>query len=132
MKFELKNKQEGLVALVTVLIISAVVLIIGLSLGLGSIAEMKMGLQKNQSSEAYYLANLCAEEALMKLKENSAYPGDEIINLETGHCRIFPIEGSWTVKVLGIAYNQTKKMKIVISQLYPDAVINSWEEVADF
>ncbi len=128
----LKPKNEGFIALITVLIISAIGLMIGVGLGLGSIGEMKMGLQKSQSSEAYYLANLCVEEALMTLKEGGTYTEKVTIDMENGSCTIFPIEGNWTVKVLGTASNQVKKMKIVISQIFSEMVIDSWQEVADF
>lgn len=132
MRLDFRETQKGFVALITALVVSAVVLVIGVGLGLGSINEMKMALQKSQSSEAYYLANLCAEEALMKLKEDSAYLGNENINMENGNCTILPIEGNWIVKVLATASNQTKKMKLIISQINPEIIIDSWEEVADF
>lgn len=124
--------NDGFIALVAVLIILAIVLMVGVALSLGSVDEMKMGLQKSLSSRAYYLANLCAEQALMKLKENSSYPGNETINEENGSCTISAIEGSWTVKVSGFSSGQVKKMKIVLSQINPEIIINSWQEVADF
>jgi len=132
MMLDSKQNQKGFIALVTVLIILAITLAAGIGLGLRSISEMKMGLQKSQSSQAYYLANLCAEQALMKLKENSNYSGNEIINMENGSCEILSVEGNWIVKVSGTFSNQTKKMKIVISQINPEMIIDSWEEVADF
>lgn len=91
-----------------------------------------MGLKKTQSSQAYFLANLCAEQALMKLKENISYPGNEIIEIEGGNCQILPVEGSWTVKVSGNFQDQIKKIKIVVNQVNPEMIIESWQEVADF
>jgi type II secretory pathway component PulK len=132
MEFDtLKKNKEGFIALITVLIISAVVLLIGLGVGLASINEANMSLQENQSSQAYYLANLCSEWALMKLKETgSAYRG-EIINIENGTCQI-SVESKWIVKVSANFSNQTKKMKIVVSKVHPEMIINSWQEVANF
>lgn len=127
----IKN-QQGLIALMTVLIVLAITLAVGIGLGLGSISETKMGLQKNQSSKAYYLANLCAEQALMKLKEDSGYAGNEATSTENGICEILPIEGTWTVKVSATSSEQTKKMRITISQINPKMIISSWEEVAGF
>jgi type II secretory pathway component PulK len=126
------KKVKGFIALITVLIILAITLAVGISLSLGSISETRTGLQKTQSSTAYYLANLCTEEALMKLKENSNYAGNEIINMENGSCEILPIEGNWIIKVLANSSGQVRKMKIVISQINPEMIINSWEEVAEF
>ena len=124
--------MKGFVALTTVLIILAISLILGLGISLLSISEMTMGLEKTLSSRAYYLANLCAEDALMNLKEDSNYPGGKTIEIEGGNCQILPIEGNWTLKTIGNFQNQVKKMKIVISQVNPQMVIQSWEEVADF
>lgn len=123
---------KGFIALITVLIISALVLVVSIGLGLRTIDEMKMGLQKSLSSETYYLANLCAEDALMKLKENSNYSGGEIINIGKGSCTILPIEGNWTVKISASLSGQVKKMRLIISQINPEMVIDSWQEVADF
>ena len=127
-----KKESGGFIALTTILIILAVSLIVGLSIGLLSINEAIMGLKKTQSSQADYLANLCAEEALMKLKEDINYPGNETIEIEEGNCQILPIEGNWTVKTIANFQNQIKKIKIVVSQINPQMLISSWQEVADF
>jgi nitrate/TMAO reductase-like tetraheme cytochrome c subunit len=129
--YKLKT-NNGFIALVTVLIIFAIVLLVGLSIGLLSINEAQMGLRKSQSSQAYYLANLCAEDALMKLKENINYSGNETIETESGSCQILPIEGKWTIKTISNFQNQVKKIKIIISQVNPKMIISSWQEVADF
>jgi len=126
------KKQKGFIAITTVLIISALVLMVGIGVSLESIGEIKMGLQRSLSSESYYLANLCVEEALMKLKEDSAYLGDEIINLGNGSCTILPIEGNWTIKISASSSDQVKKIKLIVSQINPEIIVDSWEEVAEF
>lgn len=132
MILDFEKREDGFIALVVILIILAIALMVGVGLSLGSVSEMKMGLQKNFSSRAYYLANLCAEGALMKLKESSSYPGNETIDMVIGSCTILPIEGNWTIKIFGSSSGQVKKMKIVVSQINPKIVINSWQEVGDF
>lgn len=132
MTINLKKRENGFIALVLILVILAVVLMVGIGLNLSSISELKMGFQKNLFSRAYYLANLCAEDALMKLKENSNYLGNETINIGDDSCTILAIEGNWTIKVSGLSSNQVKKIKIVVSQINPKMVVDSWQEVADF
>ena len=127
----MKN-NKGFIALITVLIVLVVSLLIAINAGLLTISEIKTSLQENLSSRAYYFANLCAEQALIKLRENSSYQGSETINIENGSCTILPIEGSWTIKVFGSASGQIKKIKIVLSQINPKITISSWQEVADF
>ena len=124
--------NRGFIALVTILIISSVALLVCLSVSFFALSEAQMSLQKNQSSQARYLANLCAEEALMKLKEDVNYQGNEVFNFEQGSCQILPIEGNWTIKVLADCSNQIKKLKIVLNQISPETEISSWQEVADF
>jgi len=124
--------QKGFIALITILIISAICVMVGLTLTLESITEMKMSLEEVWGSQAYYLANYCVEEALMKLKEDDSYRGDEIINIDEGNCHILPIEGNWIIKVIANVANHTKKLKVVVSEIYPEMVIDSWEEVSEF
>jgi len=126
------KEQKGFIALTTVLLVLVITLVVGISVGLGSIIEMQASLQKNQSSASYYLANLCAEEALMKLKEDINYAGNEIINMVNGNCSILPVEGQWTIKISADSANQIRKIKIVVGQVNPKMLISSWEEVADF
>jgi len=132
MKFLFYKNKSGFIALITVLIIFAIILLVGLSVSLLSIGEAQMGLKKTQSSQSTYLANLCAEQALMKLKENINYSGGEIIDIEGGNCQILPIEGKWTIKTIANFENQVKKIKIIVSQVNPEMIISSWQEVADF
>jgi hypothetical protein len=124
--------NKGLVALVAILIIFVVVLLAGLSSSLLNIGETKLGVKKNDSSQAYFLASLCAEEALIKLKEDINYSGGEVINIEEGACQILPIEGNWIIKTSSNFQDQTKKIKVVVSQVNPQMVIDSWQTVADF
>ncbi|HDZ54821.1 MAG TPA: hypothetical protein ENI19_03095 [Candidatus Nealsonbacteria bacterium] len=124
--------MKGFIALMAVLIILGIVLMIGLSISFLSIGEVSMSLQKSQSSQAHYLASLCAEDALMKLKEDLNYPGGETINIENGSCQILSIEGNWTIKVSASFQNQTRKIAIMINQISPEIIIDSWQEVADF
>jgi len=128
----LKANDRGFIALITVLIILAIALSVGLNVGLLSISEATMGLKKSQSSQAYFLANLCAEQALMKLKEDINYSENKTIEIEGGNCQILPIEGNWIIKTIGNFQNNFKKIKIVVTQVNPEMMISSWQEVADF
>ena len=125
-------RQDGIVALITVLIVAAVALLTGISINLLAIGEAKMALQKSYSSKSYYLSNLCAEEALMRLKEDSNYQGNETINMGDDNCTILPIEESWTVKVSATSFGQTKKIEIKTSQINPSLIVDSWQEVGEF
>jgi len=128
--------MRGYIALISILIISAVLVLIALSASHSGIGQSTMALQKNQSSESYYLAMACAEEALMKLKEDLGYRGDETLNIDGASCNILRVEGSGNkdriIKTRSNAHNQTKKIKIEINRVNPEMEIKSWQEVADF
>lgn len=131
----MKN-QQGYIALMSLIIVSALVVLIASSANLLSISESSMGLQENQGWEAYYLANACAEEALMKLKNDLNYSGNETLDFDNGNCAIEPLEGTGgenrIINTSGTAYNQVRKIRIEINRVNPDIEIKSWQEVASF
>lgn len=135
-QFPCGSKEQGYIALISVIIISALVVLIASSANLLSISESDMGLQENQAWEAFYLATACAEDALMKLKDNLKYGGNETLTFDNGTCTILSLEGSANkdriIKVASTAYNQTRKIKIEINKVNPDMEIKSWQQVVDF
>lgn len=129
-------KEQGYIALISILIVLAIVLSIAISASFFGIIESQMGLSQSLAAQSYYLANACAETALMKLKSNLKYQGNEQISIDNQTCMINLIEGSGnrnrTIKTYSAANNQTKKIVVKIIQVRPDTVIRSWQEVADF
>lgn len=132
--YKLKPNNEGFIALITVLIILGIVLLIGLSVSSLSVGEAGMSLQRLQSSQSYYLANLCTERALMELKEDSNYAGENMPNIENGSCTISVIlvDSNREINIYADFQNQISKMQIIVSQINPEMIIESWQEVADF
>lgn len=127
--------MRGYIALISVLIISAVLILIAVSIVQLGIGGTKMAIQENQSLESDYVAQACAEEALIKLVESATYSGNEIITINGNTCQILPLEGSGSNKVIKIStmtHNQTKRLKIETNQLRPTIGIASWQEVSSF
>ena len=62
--------QRGLIALISILIISSVVLTITISLSWYSTTELQMSWWNNKSQAAYELAESCLEEGLNALRLN--------------------------------------------------------------
>ena len=125
--------MNGYIALISVLIISALAILVASSANLISISESKMGLQENQSWESFYLAKACAEDALMKLKDDLNYTGNETLPFDTENCTISPIEGTGNenrvIKVTAMVFKQTRKIKIEINRVNPETEIKFWSEV---
>lgn len=130
------DNQSGYIALISVLIISAVVILIATSASLVSISESDMALQQNQAKESFYLADACAEYTLMKLGSVLNYAGNETVTIGENSCFIRPISGSGNfnriIEVQSTFSNQTRKIRIQVSQISPVMQITSWQEVADF
>jgi hypothetical protein len=131
-----EKEKNGYIALVSILLISSLTLFLAVNANLFGISESRMALDGAHSSKAYYLANLCAEEALINLKDDLDYSGNETINIAGGSCEILPLEGSGnenrTIKTTGSFDNKTRKIKIDIDLVNPVMEINSWLEVTDF
>lgn len=133
----MKNiKKNGYIALMAVLIIGAVILNIAIASTIISIMNNKNGLVSEDLSAATELANACAEKALMDLKENPAYGGNETITLGTGNCQVLAIDSlggdNRQIKVVGNVNDRLRKIKINISSINPIMTVTSWLEVADF
>jgi len=130
------ERCRGFIALISVLVISAVVLVIGIGVSLRSVGESNMSLGEQESNRARALANLCAEQALMKLESFLNYSGDESIIIGSESCYILAVGGTGnlnrTVQASSTVSNYTKKVQVVITQISPVMQLSSWEEVADF
>lgn len=132
----LEKNSGGFIALISILIIGSIVLVISIGLSLRSVSETNMSLSQQQSNIALSLANLCAEQALMKLESVLNYSGSETLNIDGNSCSILAITGSGntnrTVTTQSAVAGYTRKVKAVVSQISPIMQITSWEEVADF
>ncbi|MFW0862432.1 MAG: hypothetical protein ACKKL6_02495 [Candidatus Komeilibacteria bacterium] len=62
------RNEQGMIALISILVISSVVLMITISLSWYSTAELQMSWWSNQSEVAYELAVSCMEEGLNDLR----------------------------------------------------------------
>lgn len=124
--------MKGFAALTTILIITSIALLLGLTISYLSIGELILGLDRHSSSQSRYLANICAEQALMDLKKGMDYQ-ERTIEIENESCKIaIEKEDNWVIKVTSDFEKQVKKVKINISQIHPKIIIESWQEVADF
>lgn len=136
MKRIIAENKKAYIALISILIVGAVALNIAVSSAILSVGQGRNGLLAQNLTEAKGLANACAEKALMDLKDNVDYVGNETVSLGSGQCQIETIEnlGGETrlVKVTGRANQITKKIKININQINPTVTITSWLEVDNF
>lgn len=131
----IKRGEAGYIALISMLIIGALVLVISVGVSLRSLGEADMSSGKEKAHRALALADLCAEVGLMKIVSVLNYAGSESIIVDGKSCDILPVEGSGnskTLKTKSAVSGYTRKLKVSISQISPTVTISDWEEVADF
>jgi len=125
-------KKNGYVSLISVIIIGAIVLAAVLSLTFISLQQSAGMIERTRTLRNYYLANACANEALVKLQKDSNYTGNETITIDDYSCSIENISGSGNSGRIIIAssqiVNQQKKIEIIIDQLRPKTIIKFWGE----
>lgn len=133
--------NKGYIALLSVLIISAVGSVVALSLLTvgASLGRTSFMLQKGHSAQALALA--CGNKALQIIRLSASYGGDETVYFGDDFCEILPITvvaGIYTIKTQGSVDPILRKNKIVVLRTEdPDTLavtmtLESWQEVADF
>ncbi len=130
-----KRIKGGYVALISVIIICAVLLMVVITTAYIGMTQGIDSLIYSNSISAENLASACAEDALMNLKNNQNYAGNQTLDLSTGQCQILAITSLNNVKTVETSSSvnsATKKIKITVSQINPTMTVSSWQEVADF
>jgi len=99
------KKQEGFVAITSILIINALILVLGISIFHASLTDQAMSASYDNGEEASFMADVCARQAFFKIKENINYVGDESVDISGMSCTISPIEDidDHTKKILTFA-----------------------------
>jgi hypothetical protein len=126
-----KFSPNGYVALMSLIIIGAVVLIAALALTFMSVSQGGFIISHNKSVKNYYAANACANYAILQLQQNMEYSGDENLDLEGIKCRVESVSGQDPARII-IASSQEgqqlKKIKVELDQVKPVTIIKSWGE----
>lgn len=130
MKHQQKSENHrGYIALVSLLMISAVALGIALVVAPLSISEAQMSLSVKKGNEARYVAEACAENALEMIKDSPAYSG-ETLSILGGSCTISvsTAGNDWTVISVAEKDNYSKTIEIQLTRL-SSITLNSWQEL---
>lgn len=130
----IKNLERGYITLFSILIVSALGLTITLSLSKLSISSTRLGVVLWQSNQAKALANACAEKALQQIKALPSFSGTGNLSLGEGECTytVTDLGGeNREITAIGTVNDVQRKVKVVVSQITPEIIIQSWQEVAD-
>lgn len=132
MKSKMK-KNRGYITLISVLIVSAIGVVISLSVIIlgNAFAQSSFALQQSNQSKA--LANACAERALERVV-SSNFTGTGDITEGFGTCTYTVASQGGenrTIMARGDVDGRIRKISIVINDILPQVNIVSWQEVAD-
>jgi len=134
-KFKIRNSREGMVALLTIIIVGAAVFIMAFSASLLGLGELEMGYDSQQGEESFAIVDGCMEEALRHLRIDNTYAGDTL-NLGGGSCIISVVSAGndRTVSVIATLGNYSKSLEVdlTLSGDNSDIItVNSWEEIGN-
>lgn len=138
-KFEvinMKNSQSGYIALTSMLLISAVIIMSIIGVTYSSIGEAQSGLALLKSEDNLQLVEGCIEDALLKIRSNSAFgqpTGTPVtITRPEGTCSITvnSIVGLvWTVTATSSSTGYKRTLRVIITRNPTGIVLTSWLEI---
>ncbi|MEI6528740.1 MAG: hypothetical protein WCO10_03700 [bacterium] len=134
------NKTGGFVVLATVLMVSAVVVMIGSGVLLRSISSSNNSLAEEQSVHSTVSANSCAEYAMLQLSTTTgglpgwSYVGGQSLSLGSDTCSysVVNADSAKSVKASSTVSGFVHKIQVVVATSTPTMSISSWKDVADF
>ncbi|MFN3301727.1 MAG: hypothetical protein ACK413_01705 [Patescibacteria group bacterium] len=131
--------KKGYTILVIILVLIAVGILIITTLGLLAIDEMKMSISQRDSTIGFYLSTACAEEALLRIRNNSDYTTRGVtvpIDLARGYYCWFKVVNPKPPKYIYTAsrvtnLNYPRKLEIRVDKIDPSTkkiIIGYWLE----
>ncbi len=125
------KREGGFIALTSVLIIGAIILVLGVSLFNSALTDYSISSAYESGQEAAFLADFCLKEGVLRLEENIAHLGGEEIEVNSMVCSIGVVEDAGdgkTKKVssLGRAGDQphfsraSQKVRYIIESTWDD------------
>lgn len=127
----IKKDDRGAAALLMIIIIGVASLIMATSASRLGLGELEMGYDEGKGSAALSLADGCAEEALERLRKNSAYAGGTL-SVGAGSC-MMSVSGSGSSRIIDSSAtigSYTKKIELQITINSSVISITSWSEVS--
>ncbi len=124
------KNEKGYIALISIIIITAVILVIGISINLSGVNEIQMSISENQSQESFSVAEAGISEAMIRLKRDSEYLGGDL-NIGNGSCNIEVISGgsNQTITATSIVNDLIRKIETVVELNGNNLTIISWKEI---
>lgn len=129
-----QRSDRGYIALVSVLIAGGLLLLVGVGSAMHGVDSLNSASGEESAFRAGLLADACAEDALMKLKSNLGYNGNESIIVEGSEtCRILSVSGvgnlDRVILTQGVDAGYVRNVRVDVAQVNPLLVLRTWKTV---
>lgn len=124
--------QKGYIALITVLIVMAVVLTATSTLALLAIGEAQSGFALFQGENTLQFVEGCTEDALLKIRANSSLSGTFLITRPEGTCSVTiasVVGARWVVTITTQDTKYVRSIQIVFDRNPTGISLVSWKEI---
>ena len=122
--------MRGFIALSTVLIISAVALVIITTVSLLSINELQSSFSLFSGEDNLTFVEGCVEDYLLKIRASSSYSGGTITRPE-GTCAITINSGNpnWDITVSEQGTTYQRRIQVIFTRSSTGISLTSWKEI---
>lgn len=127
------KKQNGYIALLTVLIIGAAATAISVTVLLLGADSQRSALVSQQSKQARFLAIACANEALQVIHDTTSYTGTGNLTLGQGSCAYTVTStgaSTRTITATGTVEGVIRKIQASVTVTSSNISVSSWQEIS--
>lgn len=123
--------QKGYIALLTVLIVMAVVVVSATTVAFLAIGEGQSGFSLFKGEDTLTFVEGCTEDALLKSRADPGYNGGAIERPEEGACQVTVSKAgnTWTMDVTTSLITYKRTIRVVFDRLSTGITLISWKEV---
>lgn len=127
-----KEKSRGFIALISVIIISAILMIVASTLSFKGFFGRFNALDFEFKEISTALAEACAEDALLKLTTNQSYSGNETLDIGKNSCFTGAVSGGQIKDFKTKGVYQNSHTNVSVSFNTSNFSIVSWIETPNF
>ena len=129
------NENRGFIALISVIVVSAILILIAVTLSLNQFYDRYNILESEYKERSTSLAEACVDNALLEIANDSGYTGNATSTINgTDQCYVGSIIPSSIeiFKTRGIYQNSYTNLKIKVDTSGGTLTVISWEEISTF
>ena len=127
--------ERGIVALITVMIVSAIGLTLVIAFVITATGRTKTAIVQENHAYALAYSTACAEEALQEIRDSTPFTGTGSLSLAQGACSYNVTSGGGqdrTIQASSTISSTVSRLEITIDTINPSINVTSWQEVSSF